>query len=52
MDNQHSQSGIIGGENDVKELTEFLKVLLDIGLLNYQNPPIVSFEVKPLVGET
>ena len=49
---QHPRFGIIGGENDVKELTEFLKVLLDIGFLNYQNPPIVSFEVKPLTGET
>jgi sugar phosphate isomerase/epimerase len=49
---QHPRFGIIGGENDVKELAEFLKVLLDIGFLNYQNPPIVSFEVKPLAGET
>jgi sugar phosphate isomerase/epimerase len=49
---QHPRFGIIGGENDVKELTEFLKVLLDIGFLNYQNPPIVSFEVKPLAGES
>ncbi len=49
---QHPRFGIIGGENDVKELTEFLKVLLDIGFLNYQNPSIVSFEVKPLAGET
>jgi sugar phosphate isomerase/epimerase len=48
---QHPQFGIKGGENDVKELTEFLKVLLDIGFLNHQNPPIVSFEVKPLPGE-
>jgi sugar phosphate isomerase/epimerase len=49
---QHPRFGIIGGENDVKELTEFLKMLLDIGFLNHQNPPIVSFEVKPLAGET
>lgn len=49
---QHPRFGIKGGENDVKELTEFLKVLLDIGFLNHQNPPIVSFEVKPLAGET
>jgi sugar phosphate isomerase/epimerase len=49
---QHPRFGIIGGENDVQELTEFLIVLLDIGFLNYQNPPIVSFEVKPLAGET
>lgn len=48
---QHPRFGIKSGENDVKELTEFLKVLLDIGFLNPQNPPIVSFEVKPLPGE-
>jgi sugar phosphate isomerase/epimerase len=33
--------------NDVAELVEFLKILLDIGFLNTKNPPIVSFEVKP-----
>ena len=48
---QHPRFGIKGGENDVKELTVFLKVLLDIGFLNHKNPPIVSFEVKPLAGE-
>jgi len=48
---QHPRFGIAGGENDVKELTVFLKVLLDIGFLNHQNPPIVSFEVKPLADE-
>jgi len=49
---QHPRFGIKGGENDVEELTEYLKVLLDIGFLNHKNPPIVSFEVKPLSGET
>jgi len=49
---QHPRFGIIGGENDVQELTEYLKVLLDIGFLNHQNPPIVSFEVKPLADES
>jgi len=49
---QHPRFGIKGGENDVKELTEFLKVLLDIGFLNPQNPPMVSFEVKPLADES
>jgi sugar phosphate isomerase/epimerase len=48
---QHPRFGIIGGENDVRELTEYLKVLLDIGFLNPQNSPMVSFEVKPLAGE-
>jgi sugar phosphate isomerase/epimerase len=49
---QHPRFGIEGGENDVKELVTFLRVLMDIGFLNHQNPPIVSFEVKPLAGET
>jgi len=49
---QHPRFGIKGGENDTEELTVFLKVLLDIGFLNHQNPPIVSFEVKPLADES
>lgn len=49
---QHPRFGIEGGENDVEELKVFLRVLLDIGFLNHQNPPIVSFEVKPLADES
>ena len=49
---QHPRFGIKGGENDVKELIEYLRVLLDIGFLNPENPPIVSFEVKPLADES
>jgi len=48
---EHPRFGIKGGENDVAELTEYLRVLLDIGFLNPDHPPIVSFEVKPLPGE-
>lgn len=47
----HPRFGFEGGENDVAELTEFLRLLLDIGFLNEQNPPIVSFEVKPFGDE-
>jgi sugar phosphate isomerase/epimerase len=47
----HPRFGFPGGENDVDELAEYLKVLLDIGFLNEQNPPIVSFEVKPFGDE-
>jgi len=49
---QHPRFGIPGGENGVDEVVAFLKVLLDVGFLNPENPPIVSFEVKPMVGET
>ncbi len=49
---EHPRFGIKGGENDVAELTEYLRVLLDIGYLNPVNPPFLSFEVKPLPGES
>lgn len=47
----HPRFGFPGGENDVDEVTEFLKVLLQIGFLNEKNPPIMSFEVKPFGDE-
>ena len=47
----HPRFGFPGGENDVDELTEYLRVLLKIGFLNTKNPPIVSFEVKPFADE-
>jgi sugar phosphate isomerase/epimerase len=47
----HPRFGFPGGENDVDEVAEFLKILLQIGFLNEKNPPIVSFEVKPFGDE-
>ncbi|CAN5472056.1 TIM barrel protein [soil metagenome] len=47
----HPRFGFPNGENDVAEVTHYLKVLLDIGYLNTENPPIVSFEVKPFGDE-
>ena len=47
----HPRFGFPGGENDVDELAEYLRVLLKIGFLNTKNPPIVSFEVKPFADE-
>ena len=47
----HPRFGFPGGENDVDEVVEFLKVLKQIGFLNEKNPPIVSFEVKPFGDE-
>ena len=47
----HPRFGFPGGENDVDELVEYLRVLMDIGFLNEENPPIVSFEVKPFGDE-
>ena len=49
---EHPRFGIKGGENDVAELVEYLRALLDIGYLNPDNPPFLSFEVKPLPGES
>jgi len=51
---QHPRFGIPGGENDVAELAEFLRWLFRTGYLaDGKNPrPIVSFEVKPLAGES
>jgi sugar phosphate isomerase/epimerase len=43
----HPRFGFPNGENDVPELVEYLRVLKEIGFLNTENPPIVSFEVKP-----
>jgi sugar phosphate isomerase/epimerase len=47
----HPRFGFPNGANDVPELAEFLRVLLDMGFLNTENPPIVSFEVKPWADE-
>jgi len=48
---QHPRFGFPGGENDVAETVEYLRVLKDIGFLDEKNPPIVSFEVKPVGDE-
>ena len=47
----HPRFGFPNGENDVDQLVEYLRVLLDIGFLNTRKPPIVSFEVKPWEDE-
>ena len=50
----HPRFGFPGGANDVDEVVEYLKVLLSIGFLNTDDPPVLSFEVKPWgeVGHT
>lgn len=51
----HPRFGAPGGENDVPELVEFLKALFAAGFFQREFPtgkPVVSFEVKPLPGET
>ncbi|KPV63582.1 MAG: Xylose isomerase-like TIM barrel [Candidatus Bathyarchaeota archaeon BA1] len=52
---QHPRFGIGGGENNVKELSYFLKALKDIGYFGRKTAttlPVVSFEVKPTTDET
>ncbi len=48
----HPRFGIECGENDVWELADFLKAFIDIGFLNGERQPFMSFEVKPLPNES
>lgn len=47
----HPRFGFPNGENDVNEVANYLRILLDIGFLNDRKPPIVSFEIKPFGDE-
>ncbi|MCL4425626.1 MAG: sugar phosphate isomerase/epimerase [Firmicutes bacterium] len=45
--------GVEGGEIDVGEVSQYFRLLLDIGFLNQKDRPAVSVEVRPmLAGET
>jgi sugar phosphate isomerase/epimerase len=51
----HPRFGVLGGENDVPELVEYLEALFAAGFFAREFPmgkPVVSFEVRPLPGET
>lgn len=48
---QHPRFGFPNSQNDVKELADYLRLLLKINFLNEENRPIVSFEVKPYGNE-
>lgn len=47
----HPRFGFPNGENDVNEVVDYLRVLLNIGFLNTTKPPVVSFEIKPFGNE-
>lgn len=49
---QHPRFGYPGSPNDVPQLTEWLKTLFEIGYLGEGKQPIISFEVKPVPGES
>jgi len=48
----HPRFGYPGGCNDVDELTDFLAQLFKTGYLAPGKRPVVSFEVKPMHGES
>lgn len=48
----HPRFGCEDGENDVPEVVEFLRELLNIGYLDPEKRPILSFEVAPMSGES
>ncbi|WP_027629487.1 sugar phosphate isomerase/epimerase family protein [Ruminiclostridium cellobioparum] len=43
----HPRFGFPDSENDVDELTAYLRILMQIGFISEERRPIVSFEVKP-----
>lgn len=43
--------GIPGGEVDVAEVRDYFRLLLEHGLLDPRDPPVVSCEVRPLLSE-
>lgn len=48
----HPRFGVPGGENDVPELVEYLRVLRDIGYIGDGKQNVVAFEVRPHQGDT
>ena len=48
----HPGFGCEDGENDVPEAVDFLRELLNIGYLDPDKRPILSFEVSPMEGES
>ncbi|MES9846300.1 MAG: TIM barrel protein [Candidatus Sedimenticola sp. PURPLELP] len=43
--------GLPGGSIDTPDVRDYFRLLLDMGLLNSDNPPVVSAEVRPLLAE-
>ncbi|WP_240627263.1 sugar phosphate isomerase/epimerase family protein [Thermoflavimicrobium daqui] len=49
---QHPRFGYPGSECDTEELTEYLKILLEIGYIEEGSDNVVAFEVKPVGNES
>ena len=47
----HPRFGFPDSENDVDQVVDYLRVLLNIGFLNTAKPPVVSFEIRPFGNE-
>lgn len=47
----HPRFGYPGGVNDVEELADYLRLLLEIGYLDPANRRFLSFEVRPVGDE-
>jgi sugar phosphate isomerase/epimerase len=47
----HPRFGFPGSANNMNDLIEFLRALLETGFLNRETPPVLSFEVKPYGDE-
>jgi len=48
----HPYFGAPGTRNDVPELAEYLRALVKFGYLSKADPKIVSFEIKPMPGDS
>jgi sugar phosphate isomerase/epimerase len=48
----HPRFGCPDGENDTPEAVDFLRELLNIGYLDPDKRPVLSFEVSPMEGES
>jgi sugar phosphate isomerase/epimerase len=47
----HPPFGTPGSANGLNEMVDFLKSLLEVGFLNEQTRPFMSFEIKPFEGQ-
>jgi sugar phosphate isomerase/epimerase len=49
---KHPPFGLAVGENDVEEVRQLLKALMEIGYIGEGKQNVVAFEVKPLAGQS
>ena len=49
---KHPRFGLDVGVNDVEQVRQFLKALMDIGYIGTGRQNVVAFEVKPMPGES